>query len=454
MATIGLELVDAALLAVRDGLRLAASPGVALIDREGLLVGESAVAAMRLRPVLAADHFWTDLAADAMVQAAAMPVSYADLAHAHLLQLWNSIGRPEDKVVLAVPGTMRVTQLGLLLGIARHIAMPVAGIVDLAVAACAGIAARASVLHLDIHLHQAVLTELQGGDQLRRGHVEVATRAGQKAMHGTWAQLVSEAMVRRTRFDPLHQAESEQQLHDRLPGWLRLLATQDAIDVAIETGTNSFSATLRREQFALAADAYYAQLVELVQFACRAGSAATLVLSARAAELPALRDRLAAIPGLELVTLPDNAPAAAAAARADEIGPGDPPMLVTSLSRSQPVAAGAAQATRRPGLASPTHAILESNAHAIDEQPLVLGLGAGDAAPVKGRKLAIAGNPAGVSHSHCTLLRRDGTVIVRDHSRYGSFVNDLRVHGEAVLGAGDRLRLGTPGVVLQLVAVA
>jgi pSer/pThr/pTyr-binding forkhead associated (FHA) protein len=42
---------------------------------------------------------------------------------------------------------------------------------------------------------------------------------------------------------------------------------------------------------------------------------------------------------------------------------------------------------------------------------------------------------------------------VRDHSRYGTFLNGERVAGEAELGAGDRLRVGTPGVVLELVAV-
>jgi hypothetical protein len=211
--------------------------------------------------------------------------------------------------------------------------------------------------------------------------------------------------------------------------------------------------TLRSEQFALAADAYYAQLVELVQSTRRAGSGATLVLSSRAAVLPSLQDRLAALPDLELLTLPDTAPAAAAAARADEIGPGDPPMLVTSLARSLPVAAAAAKGSRRQRTAMPTHVILESRAHAIDDQPLVLGLG-DDAVPAAGRRLALSGRPAGVSRAHCTLQRRDGVVIVRDHSRYGSFVNGERVDGEAELGAGDRLRLGTPGVVLELVSVA
>ncbi len=454
MATIGLELVDAALVAVRDGLRIASSPGVAVIGPQGPLVGEPAAAMLRLQPLLAVDRFWSDLATDAMVAVPGAQVSHADLAYAQLSGLWQSLAKSDEQVVLAVPGSMRLPQVGLVLGIAKRLAMPVAGVVDSAVAACAGLSARATVLHLDIHFHQAALTVMDGSEILRRTGFEVAPRVGQKAMHGAFAQLVSEAMVRRTRFDPLHQAASEQQLYERLPAWLESLATRDAIDVAIETEANSFTATVRREQFSLAADAWYAQLVELVQSGRRAGRAATLVLSARAAALPGLRERFAGLPGLEIIALPDTAVAQAAAERSDELGPGDPPALVTALKRRHPASASAAAGVRREGLVSPTHLILESRAHAIDDQPLELGLGEGEAGAKKGRRLALSGQPAGVSRSHCTLLRRGGSVIVRDHSRYGSFVNDEKVDGEAVLGAGDRLRLGTPGVELELVAVA
>jgi hypothetical protein len=319
--------------------------------------------------------------------------------------------------------------------------------VDAAVAACAELPARETVLHLDIQLHQAVLTQMQGATVLRRARIEIAPRVGIKAVEGVWALLISEAMVRRTRFDPLHHAASEQQLYQRLPEWLAALATQDAVDVTIDADTRSFSATLRRDQFALAAEAYYAQLIALVHGGRRAGESATLVLSARAAALPGLRDRLAAIPDLELQALPDTAPAAAAAARIDEIGPGEPPALVAALQRRH--AAATSARSRRVGAACPTHVIFNGHAHAIDEHPLLLGLGDGP-----GRRLALSGPQAGVSRLHCTLLRRDGMAIIRDHSRYGSFVNGEKVDGEAVLEAGDRLRLGTPGIVLDLVAVA
>jgi hypothetical protein len=105
------------------------------------------------------------------------------------------------------------------------------------------------------------------------------------------------------------------------------------------------------------------------------------------------------------------------------------------------------------GTTCPTHVILDGRAHAIGDQPLVLGLGGGDPALAADRRIALTGSSAGISRSHCTLARRDGNVFVRDLSRYGTFVNGERVDGEAVVGAGDRLRIGTPGIVLELVAV-
>lgn len=445
MATIGIEVVDAALVAVRDGQPLATSPGVALLDPERTLLGAEAAAAARLRPVHANDRFWSDLATDSLARSDP-PVSHADLAHAQLSALWSEFAGGDDDAVFAVPGSMRLHQVGLLLGIARRIGIPVAGTVDNAVAACAGIAARASVMHLDVQLHQAVLTEMQGATLLRRRRVELAPRAGLKAIHSAWAQLVAEAMVRRTRFDPLHQASTEQQLHERLPEWLAAMAGRETVDVTIDTESGSFGATLRRAQFTLAAEAWYAQLAELVDAGHRVDEPATLALSARAALLPALGERLAALPGLEIVSLPETAAAAAAADRAAELGPAEPPTLVTALARRHATAAG--ERRRRAG-ASATHVIQDGRAHAIGDEPLVVGFGAGP-----GRRIELGGAGAGISRSHCTLLRRGSEVIVRDHSRYGTYLNGERVDGEMPLGAGDRLRVGTPGVVLELVAVA
>lgn len=448
MAIIGIEIADTALVAVRDGVRLAASPGIALTEPGALLVGEQAAAGARLKPMHATDRFWSDLSTDTWVPDTEPPLSHADLAWAHLGAVWRAVAREGDTAVLAVPGSMRLHQVGLLLGIARRIGMPVAGVVDAGVAACAGLAARATVLHLDVQFHQAVLTEMQGAHLLRRRHVEVAPRAGQKAMHAAWAALIAETMVRRTRFDPLHQATTEQQLHERLPGWLAGLTEHPSVDAVMEAGGATFAATVRRDQFALAAEAWYAQLAELVESGRRAGESATLALSARAALLPGLAARLAA-GDLEAVALPDIAAAAAAAARADDIGPAEPATLAVALARSLPIAAVAAKRPGRRVAVRPTHVILAGRAHAIDERPLVLGTGSG-----LGRHVTLDGQTAGISRAHCTLVREPEGVVLKDHSRHGTFVNGERAEGATTLAAGDRLRLGTPGIVLELVAVS
>lgn len=445
MSTIGIEVVDAAVTVVRDGVRLAASPGVAVLDPAALVVGERAAAAARLRPVLAADRFWSDLAQESFAGGSERGPSHADLAYAHLTAIWQAVGTPDDIAVFAVPGSMRLHQLGLLLGIARRIGIAVGGAVDAGVAACVPLAARAAVMHLDVQLHQTVLTRLEGTSVLRRRQVEIAPRAGIKVMYAAWAQLVSEAMVRRTRFDPLHQAATEQQLYDRLPGWLEALRAAESLDVTVDTEGGSFGATLRREQFSFAAEAWYAQITELVRAGHRADEPATLALSSRAALLPMLAERLATLPRVELQVLADTAAAESAAARMDEIGPAEPPVLVTALPRRNETPV---PVRRRKAAVPATHAVFEGRAHAIEGEPLVVGAGSGD-----GRRIALAGPGEGISRLHCTLTRRDGHSLVRDHSRYGTFVNGERVEGEAELGAGDRLRVGTPGVVIELVAV-
>ena len=94
-----------------------------------------------------------------------------------------------------------------------------------------------------------------------------------------------------------------------------------------------------------------------------------------------------------------------------------------------------------------THVVYRGRALALTPAGIVLGRDAGESA------LQLPEGVAGLSRRHCTLRREGGRSQIIDHSSHGSWLNGSRVHGRALLPAGSTLRLGRPGVELQLVAL-
>lgn len=443
MARLVIEVVDAGLTAWQEGELLAGpSPGVALLDPAGLVLGSEAVAQQRLRPVQAFDRFWSELDADTLPRPVAGAQTPADLAFLHLQRFAQALPSLQDlEVVLAVPGSLRPRQLGLLAGIAAAAGLQADGFIDLAVAAAATVPTGPRVLHLDLHLHQAVLTELTGQQSLRRGRVELAPRVGQRVLHECWARWIAGSMVGRTRFDPLHHAASEQSLMDRLPEWLEALEQREEVEAAIDSPHGRIAAPFTREDALLAAEAFYAQLVELVRGQLRGGPV-TLLLGHRTRVLPGLAERLAALPGVETQRLD---PGAVSRGLTQWPGAGEGGLLI-ALPRSIPLPPDPSPAVT-PSRA-PTHLLHAGQAHRLQEGELILGID-----PDGVRTIRLAGRPAGVSRQHCRVAASGGRVELLDDSRYGTWVNGRRVQGSVLLAPGDKVRLGTPGVILDLIEV-
>jgi pSer/pThr/pTyr-binding forkhead associated (FHA) protein len=95
-----------------------------------------------------------------------------------------------------------------------------------------------------------------------------------------------------------------------------------------------------------------------------------------------------------------------------------------------------------------THVVYRGRAIPIPAHGMVLGR-ADSGAP----GLQLPEGIAGLSRRHCTLQRTGERTQIIDHSRHGSFVDGLRVHGRGFLAAGSVLRLGTPGIELPLIAL-
>jgi hypothetical protein len=351
-----------------------------------------------------------------------------------------------------VPPTLRSAQLALFLGMAREANMPVEGFIDTAVAAAATWPGSGRVLHVDLHLHKAIITAVSVGEGVRRERSEVVPGAGWLGFLEAWLRMIAREFITETRFDPLHQADTEQQLFERLPALLEHLGANDFVDVDMSFGAETHALKLARAHFLHQADPLYSDLLMRVHRLRTAGHQTTIALTERAALLPGLVARLGefndctvarAAPGLSV--------RAACAFGALWQGGEDSVQLLTAAPRLEmPADAWTVlqEAQRSEEVAPPTHVLYRGQAIALGTEPLVIGLAPTGAA----RVLQVVGATAGVSRVHCSLMRTAQGVTVIDHSRYGTWLNDEAVIGRAPLRAGDRLRLGRPGVTLELIA--
>jgi hypothetical protein len=454
---LALELIDAALVVARkdgDSVEIVAdAPGVALLEDQTTITGLDALQRVRMKPLLAHTNFWRGLSVQPLARPSRVAGTTADVAFAQAEKLLGKFKQDNETVMLAVPAGYNRDQLGLLLGVINETGVRVAGLVDAALAACSLEPAPARVLHLDLELHQALLTVLEytGGEQpgLKRSRYEIAMRHGLLGIQQSLVQFIAENFVRKTRFDPLHEAASEQRLVDQLPAWLSELQQAESITMSFQFGERELQLEMERAQLIAAAEPHYLELLRLVQGARVAGLPIELKLSQRVAAMPGLLDRLRTLKDCTIQVLP---PAAAAwgALRYETNVRRTPDSLALVYQLPVPRAeSGEEQSSEvaTPSQLRPTHVLFQGRAWSIGEQPLTIGWA------VEGRQRALTLPNAlpGISRAHCTVVRRNGAVVVEDHSTYGSFVNDEKVSGRTALTVGDRLRLGSPGITLELI---
>jgi hypothetical protein len=469
MTTVAVELNDAGVVTAAAGLPPSSrSPGFALLDGHRILVGREALSRARLKPRWVETRFWDRLDTEPLGRPFPRELRNADLVHAHLTEVWTSIQTHMDPrsrtdigdVVLVVPGFYSRRQLELLLGVGRACGIPITGMMDAAVAASSEVARAERILHLDMLLHRMVLTEMRQAETLARQGVESEKSAGLSRVTDLWAKLIASRFVQQTRFDPFHHGETEQDLYDRLPGWIERVGRDGSALLSLEHRGKAHSVEISGVEMQNAVRDSYRAISNLVRTVASTGSRPALVLTQTLSTLPGLQKEIEEAVGMEAVVLgPGAAVAGALQQRHVLLPPGDHEVdFVTELPIGQPPRQPVGESksvSKSSGRVSkgqekvPSHLLYEGVAHPIEEGPLLLGI----ALPTDARGVQLAGETAGISRHHCSIQRQGDQVILEDHSTYGSFLNGSRIEGKAPLAAGDRLRLGTPGIELHLIAV-
>ncbi|MEM9301585.1 MAG: hypothetical protein AAGE01_05710 [Pseudomonadota bacterium] len=437
-----IEINDAALKVRQREVVLADSPAFVHLGRRETLIGPDARAFIKRDPTRMEHEFWHRFGRDELRRRYKAARYQADLAFLHLEDLWQRAGRPAGPVTFALPGDFRGEQVALLLGMAARLQMDVSAVVDLAVAGLARPRPGRRLMHLDLHLHRAVLTSLSQGESLAHERSWSSPEVGLMRVLDAWADTVARLFVASARFDPMHDAEVEQRLYDQLASWGAALATADAVAISLEDQGRRFEAELGRSAIVEAAAPVYRRLGAFLAEALDENAPTTLSVTHRAGQLPGLVEALGEIPELEVVVLPESA-----------VGVGLEELPLPDAGED----GGVPWVRSKPWLARSEHSAHASAVDGYSRRRPTHWLAAGIARPI-GPSLALRadGAPAGNPGEAAVMIHAgaDGAVQVEAAAGTALAVNGRPHPGELrKVNAGDRLRIDASGLDVTLIAV-
>jgi len=176
----------------------------------------SAVGHCRLDPQTINSHYWQQCEQSSIPANAANMRHAADLVWQHITQLQQHYNL--NDVAFVVPSHYQSSNLQLLLGIARSCQLNVQALLNKSVLALAQVVnADGNYLHIDVQLHQTVCTQVNlDAGVVKLGTIEVIQNVGIQSMYDALLKAIQANFIRNDRFDPLHHAQTEQQLFDQL----------------------------------------------------------------------------------------------------------------------------------------------------------------------------------------------------------------------------------------------
>ena len=457
MALVALEVNGAALIGAAAQGVLFNEPGVAVADRRRMVFGRQAAEEARRNPGRSYDNYWELLSDGPLPRKVRGFRTYADLAHGQLQELWQRFRQSIDDidgVILVIPAGAGEDRLALLLGIAEEAELPVAGLVESGVASVRAISGNRTCLHVEATAERTVVSRLAMRD--RRIHCEELPfdgRPGLRHLRGAVTGHVAGRFVAGSRFDPLDLRATEQELDDRIDGWLEALMAGGEPTVELSRAPVSATAKLSREDLLSALERQLAPLGNRLRSWCTGPEAADVYVSGSLAAVPGCSAVFARLLSCGVQALQPGAAALGALARyRPAAGTGNRYVLLRSLPAVETSAAAGLPEAERPGggvarapesldgktgSEIPTHLVQGGRAWRIAKTGLHLG-----SSPQPGGLAVVLSPEAGISRNHCTVALENGQAVLHDHSRYGTRLNGAPITESTPLRSGDLVSVG------------
>ena len=306
MPVIAFDIMDTGIRAARsdsdeplkvDG-ESTSSPGVALVTRGGVVTGVDAAHRACFHPSTARSRFWERLGAEPLDASDPRSGNQAELALAHLRAVAGAVLREGDRAVFALPADYTARQLGIVVSIANELGIALEGVAPRPIAFDAGFTPGCACLFLDVGLHRSVLSivdavEGESDDAclvLRESHT--CPDVGIDPFRRRWAKAIGGEFLRATRFDPLHDAASEQQLLDLVQPLADAIGPSGAEPLELRAGGRSHEISVTRRLLSQASEDLVRALAASAQSAAGAGGVSEIIIGGGAGRVPGLEEAL------------------------------------------------------------------------------------------------------------------------------------------------------------------
>ncbi|HSQ86457.1 MAG TPA: FHA domain-containing protein [Desulfobacterales bacterium] len=464
MTLLGLELSDAGILVAGDNpLRLLTvdgqeieSPGFAIPEKKRLIVGKPASDKAHLYPLQVINRYWDQLNTEPLKQKNRFAQNHAEIAYAHLSYVWETVKPYGDELIIAVPDFYNREQLGLILGVAQELSIPVKGFVSLPIAASTQAYENAMLLHLDIHLHRFEIIHLHQDKYLTSKNSVTIQEISLEQLYRNWAETIAEVFVHATRFDPLHQAATEQELYNRLPSILGIFKHQSSFLFEISHGKDRYRINLLRDILFQKSGTIYNNIRRFIEKLRddhgKNNHLTVLQMTHRVSCLPGLKEKLLEIENCQIIELEPGAGALGALKLRDQLADEYFKNGATFFTNRPWQLTGSktyrAASDNTSYIIHPSHLLYGNVAYPISENPLVIG---SDQYSF-GKGIHIEAKVSDVSKKHCTVHRENDRIVLTDYSSQGTFVDNQQVKECITLELGQIIRLGTSKESMRLIA--
>ena len=455
-----IELNDNAIRVGDENGIILQSPGFALAVGNELELGESAQQKARIHPTSSYNKYWHELSMEPLSHGNGIR-HLADIAYAHLLYLSKTADVDAD-VIFAVPGNFTRQQLAILLGLAKQSPFNPVGIVDSALVAALSIGHDGPALvYVDIQLHQVVLTKVltnltTSNKQFEIDSVVQVPGVGSQNFMDLMMRLATGLFIQQCRFNPQHDAESEQQLYNALPHWLRQNdANESSLLLELKTPDAVHTAKMPRASLIDNLSGYYKNIRQQIT-ALSADKDTQLLVSGDMAALPGFITSLHSHNNIQILD-----PYAISATCLDyraHISSNDSELhLVTSLALigdDKSLETDSKEPTILQAQELPTHILFRNRAIAIDNIEI-----RNNQKPGSDQLNAEESNAQLIVLSQADLpaslgrFEKQNKEIYVDTGDQEFLLNQARVRGRQKLSLGDSIQFGNNSEEIRLIQV-